>query len=109
MACGIPVIATAEGATDDFIDDSCGYRIPSYKIPYPKRLLGTDLVSLPWFRIVDFKALVETMRRIALHPEDAQVKGKAARAKAISQWIWQHAADKVIKRKVSLDPVLIIL
>src|SRR5579872_4162762 len=29
MACGLPVIATAGGAADDFLDDDTAYRIPA--------------------------------------------------------------------------------
>ena len=38
MACGLPVIVTAGGSTDDFATDEFAFRIPSVRKPFGKNV-----------------------------------------------------------------------
>jgi glycosyltransferase involved in cell wall biosynthesis len=90
LACGVPVIVTAGGPTDDFVDDSCAWRVASGRAPLPPGALG-DLAPAGdgYLLEPEIASLVEALRSAA----DAQVRAaKAAAAHAAAErFSWEHA------------------
>ncbi len=49
LACGLPVIATAGGAADAFLDDDVAYRIPARRVPLTGVMRGEELAGEGWW------------------------------------------------------------
>src|SRR5262249_708299 len=62
MACGLPVIVTAGGATDDFVDEQTGYVISSKRLIFGNRVIG-DLKTVGdlWLLEPDAAALSKAL------------------------------------------------
>src|SRR5205823_11435056 len=65
MACGRPVIVTAGGPTDDFVDEAVGWRLPA-----ARRLLGgnrvgeLECIGQPWLFEPSVEDLAGLLRRL---------------------------------------------
>lgn len=97
MACGLPVIVTEGGATDDFCTPETAYFIPSRPkgyLPNDMRLVGGVL----WVVEPDVNALVNQLRHVHEHPEEARRKGLRALEKVRSHYTWDKVAEQVAKR-----------
>ncbi len=102
MACGLPVVVTANGATDDFVTQDCGWFIPSTRKSIGKDIQGIKLAKDGWMLEPDTEVLSALMKWIAAHPEDAHKKGIAASNYARKEWTWQKAALKAYQRLQTL-------
>lgn len=92
MACGLPVLVTDGGATDDFVNDRFGWKIPS-KVKSIGPMHGfTKLIKDGWILEPDVEALSKQMRWIVNNPSELAVKGRAASGSARKDWTWQKAA-----------------
>ena len=96
MACGLPTIATGWSAQTDFFNDKNGYVInvkqlidAKAKCPYYDGFQWAD---------PDEDHLVELMRYVYEHRDEAAQKGKYAAEEAKNLWTWDAAADKIITR-----------
>jgi glycosyltransferase involved in cell wall biosynthesis len=99
MSCGLPVIATAGGATDDFVDDSVGYRIPAKKQVFGNReISGMKTVGDLWMLEPDSQKLADVLAHVFHHREEAQEKGRLGRRRAETEWTWQHASRRALER-----------
>jgi glycosyltransferase involved in cell wall biosynthesis/tetratricopeptide (TPR) repeat protein len=98
MACGLPVIVTGGGATDDFADDEHAYRIASRRKDIGSEISGQKLARIGWLLEPDLPALATRMKWVVNHPEEARRKGHAASDHARQRWTWQHAARIVRDR-----------
>lgn len=92
MACGLPVIVTGGGATDDFATDEFAYRLPARR-----RLLGGRLGSLVlagpgWLLEPDVEALCAALRRVVDNRDEARARGRAAAEYVRQHWTWDRAA-----------------
>ena len=107
MACGLPVIVTAGGATDDFVDKNTGYLIPARKQTFGNRVIG-DLKTVGdlWLLEPDPERLSKALKHVFCHREEAKQIGVRAREKA-EQWTWQQASKKILQRvqTLSKEPV----
>jgi glycosyltransferase involved in cell wall biosynthesis len=103
MACGLPVIVTAGGATDDFVDGNMGYLIPARKQTFGNRIIG-DLRTVGdlWYLEPDPEQLSIALRHVSSHREEAKTMGVRARSKA-EQWTWQQASKKILQRVKALS------
>jgi hypothetical protein len=110
MGCGLPVIVTAGGATDDFVDETVGWRIFA-----DRRELALDTppfrtVTTPWLLEPQIDSLATLMRYAYEHRDEAKRRGTAAAQRAIRQWTWDHAAARVearleeIQRREAVPP-----
>ena len=86
-ACGIPVICTRGGATDEFVTDEFAQRIDSQEIDRPggKRVLvpnGDHLIQLLTNVISD-----ESLRSRALSAGPAWISGR---------FTWKHTVDRLL-------------
>ncbi len=94
LACGLPVIVTAGGPTDDVVTEACAWRLPARPAPLPPselRLTGEGELLEP-----DLDALVEALRRAA-DPKARAEKAEAARLHA-QPWSWDRAAAQARRR-----------
>ncbi len=96
MACGLPVIVTAGGATDDFVDESVGWRIPSSEFSIGTTLDGMELTGEATMLEPDAEVLVETMMKIVQHPHEVREKGLRGAHRARTEWTWKRATMKAL-------------
>jgi len=92
MACGLPVIATAGGAADDFLDGDVAYRVPAVRVPITGEFRGEALVGPGWWLEANVDDLAATLRHVVAHPEEARAKGRRGAERARTSWTWDHAA-----------------
>jgi glycosyltransferase involved in cell wall biosynthesis len=78
MACGLPLIVTAGGATDDFVRDEFAWRIPAVKKVFGREVSGMKLAGDGWLLEPDLAALGEMMRRAFANPGEARERGRLA-------------------------------
>ncbi|MBX5470770.1 MAG: glycosyltransferase [Thermoleophilaceae bacterium] len=98
MACGLPVIVTAGGPTDEFCPDEACWRIPSRREPIDNAALGgmrTD--KAPWMLEPDADALGELLREAATDAEGRRRRGEAA-ARAAPPLSWDAVAARYLAR-----------
>jgi glycosyltransferase involved in cell wall biosynthesis len=101
MACGLPVIVTAAGASGFFADDECAWRIPSAKVPIPRVDTLEPGPAGFWLEEPDPEALSRALRRAFEGREETAEKGKAARQRALA-FTWTRAAEIAKARLVAL-------
>ncbi len=101
MACGLPVIVTRGGATDDFVTPECGYLIESKRVPLasppPEALIGEG-----WLLEPDVEQLVTAMQTVYQNREDARRRGAHAAKLAHAGWTWEHGAELAERRIAAL-------
>jgi GT2 family glycosyltransferase/glycosyltransferase involved in cell wall biosynthesis/tetratricopeptide (TPR) repeat protein len=93
MACGLPVIVTGGGATDDFAGEEQAYRIAARRQRIGAEISGLKLVRNGWLLEPDLPALGARMKWVAGHPDEARRKGRAAGEQVRRDWTWQRAAQ----------------
>jgi glycosyltransferase involved in cell wall biosynthesis/GT2 family glycosyltransferase/tetratricopeptide (TPR) repeat protein len=109
MACELPVIVTGYGAALDFCTPDNAYLLPSKKLRLAEKRIGDlETVDYPWLAEPDKDSLRDTMMHVFAHPEEAQVKGKAARVQIETNFTWEKAAKAVTERldAIPLKPIL---
>ncbi|HWD93766.1 MAG TPA: glycosyltransferase [Verrucomicrobiae bacterium] len=99
MASGLPVMVTAGGATDDFVRDEFGFRIPAERKIFGAEISGMKLVKPGWLLEPDAAALGERMKWMAAHPDEARQRGELARQHAKQFCSWNHAAE-IARRRI---------
>jgi glycosyltransferase involved in cell wall biosynthesis len=98
MACGKPVITTAEGPAKEFCDDTNSYLVPATAelVLDPPPPLGRIAESFTWFE-PDFLELVATLRHVFENRQEAVAKGQSA-AKSVRRLTWQNATEQYAAR-----------
>lgn len=103
MGCGTPIVYTAGGAMDDFLDERFGYPIPAQRITVPAASLGDHpLHEDGWLLEPDVATCAAHLRRIYEHPEEARQRGLAAALEVHSHWTWEQAVQVVHERLLTL-------
>jgi glycosyltransferase involved in cell wall biosynthesis len=89
IACGLPVICTAGGSTDDFTTPDFALRIQSkpLKVTVGKGQQG-------WLLIPDQSHLVQLMSWLIEHPEFAQQAYQMGPQFVVKNYTWQAVADR---------------
>ena len=98
LVCGLPVIATAGGAADAFLDDTVAYRIPSRRVPLRGTMRGELLAGEGWWLEPDVEVLAATLRHVATHPGEARAKALVGSQRARRDWTWDRAAAIAAER-----------
>ena len=98
MACGLPLIVTAGGSTDDFVRDEFAWRIPAAKKVFGREVSGMKLAGDGWLLEPDLAALGEMMRRALANPGEARERGRLASRHARQNWSWQNSAAIAAQR-----------
>jgi glycosyltransferase involved in cell wall biosynthesis len=92
MACGLPVIVSRGGATDDFVDPASAYSIPANRVSLGTSIDGLPLASEGWWLDPDPAALTAAMRNVYEQRDAARARGAHGAAFAHGAWTWAHAA-----------------
>jgi glycosyltransferase involved in cell wall biosynthesis/SAM-dependent methyltransferase len=106
MACGLPVIVTAGGATDDFMRDEFGWRVPATRKVFGRAVSGMPLAGDGWLLEPDLAALGEKMRMAFANPDESRERGRRASIHACENWSWKKSASIVADRIRSLAPAV---
>ncbi|GJQ30761.1 MAG: hypothetical protein HBSAPP03_26450 [Phycisphaerae bacterium] len=88
-ACGLPVICTKGGSTDDFVTDAFALRVAS--------TVTADQATGGRVLMPNIEHYVEQLRRVV---KDGAFRARArvaGPAHAHGGWMWSHAADKVLR------------
>jgi glycosyltransferase involved in cell wall biosynthesis len=92
MACGLPVIVTSGGPTDEFCPPEAGWRIRSRRASFPGPRVDTlDTVGIPWVLEPDEDHLIALLNEAAANPDERRRRGAAARA-AAQRLSWDRVA-----------------
>jgi len=103
MACGLPVMVTTGGATDDFVRDEFGFRIPAERRFFGDEISGLKLVKPGWLLEPNTAILAERMKWMAAHPEESRERGRLASEHAKHFCSWEKAAEIALKRIQELE------
>jgi glycosyltransferase involved in cell wall biosynthesis len=98
LACALPVIATAGGAADAFLDDDVAYRVASRRVPISGVLRGEQLAGEGWWLEPDVDALAATLRHVVAHADEARAKALLGSERARRDWTWDRAANIAAER-----------
>ncbi len=80
MACGLPVIVTGGGPTDEFCPPEAGWRIKSTKVGFPAESVGgMPTAGTPWVLDPDPDHLVDLLREAESDSEGRRRRATAAR------------------------------
>ena len=94
MACGLPVIVTADGACMDFCNDANSYLI---------KLAITDIKESSNIYEIYKDSLKKQMLYVYNHRQEAENKGKVASDFINSNFTWENTADKIYDRILKLQ------
>jgi glycosyltransferase involved in cell wall biosynthesis len=99
MACGVPAIVPEGGSTDDFVDETVGWRLAATRKPLQENKIGPwQCVEHPWEFEIDIDQLAEHLRGIRNRSEELRLRGEAAAERVRVSWTWQHACEVVVER-----------
>lgn len=98
MACGLPVIVTKGGSTDDFTDEDVAWYIPAMKRSIGNVIDGHQLTGEAFVLEPDQDSLSEIMKEIYNKPAPIKLKGIIAAQKVRKNWTWKRATLKLLTR-----------
>ncbi len=102
MACGLPVIVTADGPTDEFSPAEAGWRIRAKRAQFPTDRVDTlDTAGRPWVLEPDQAHLVELLRLAESDPAERRRRGRTGQI-AAQQLSWDVVATRYGERLVAL-------
>jgi glycosyltransferase involved in cell wall biosynthesis len=88
-ACGLPVICTRGGSTDDFVDDSWTLRMSAKEAPEPNKL--------GWIIEPNFEEFVAHLKRAIDDAAWRRAASEAGAAWVRDRFTWCHSVDKLLK------------
>ncbi len=98
MACGLPVIVTAGGPTDEFCPPEAGWRIRARRAAFASDRVDTlPTAGRPWVLEPDRAHLVRLLRRAAASEQERLRRGAAGRA-AAERLSWEAVAQRYRER-----------
>ena len=99
MACGLPVIVTGGGPTDEFCPADAGWRVRSVRAPFPASRLGPLApTGEPWVLEPDGEHLVTLLREAAsAAPAERRRRGAVGR-RAAERLSWDAVAERYGER-----------
>jgi glycosyltransferase involved in cell wall biosynthesis/tetratricopeptide (TPR) repeat protein len=92
MACSLPVIVTAGGATDSFVTLEAGWKIPARVQRLNGRVGEIPLVKSGWLLEPNTEQLVNILKTAAANPAECRSRGAAARGIVERRFDWNHIA-----------------
>jgi len=97
MACGVPVMVTAGGSTDDFCTVETSFAIPSRRVEINN--LGMRLAGgAGWVLEPDANELKRLLRYVYEYREEAREKASCALEQVRAEYSWDRIADRVFGR-----------
>lgn len=100
MACGLPVIATNWSAQTEFMNESNSYPLRVKRL-VPAEARCVYYHGFNWAE-PDLEHLIELMRYVADHQQEAAEKGRFAAADMHGRFTWDHAAARMKNRLLTL-------
>ncbi len=98
MACGLPVVVTKGGATDDFIRDDCAWMIPAEKRSIGSEIDGLELAGEGYLLEPDKEILADLIRSLYENPKGLKVMGLIGSWQARHNFNWKKATVKLLNR-----------
>lgn len=98
MACGLPVVVTKGGATDDFVDEEIGWQIPAEMVSIGSSIDTRQLAGEAFMLNPKEDALSQILKDIYQNPSSLINIGLLASHRARSQWTWNKATLKALTR-----------
>ncbi|MDW8208455.1 MAG: tetratricopeptide repeat protein [Chloroherpetonaceae bacterium] len=99
MACGKPTLVTDFGAALDFANPDNSYLIPATVQRLPERRIGDlETVDYPFLAEPERDALIDILRYVVSHPEEAREKGAQAARDIVERHTWKHVAEIALQR-----------
>jgi glycosyltransferase involved in cell wall biosynthesis len=104
MACGVPVVVPEGGPTDDFVDETVGWRIAAKRQPFGITASGHghignyDCTGPTWMFEVDVDDLAQLLRQVYEERDEAARRGANATQRVQESWTWQDSAAVVLQR-----------
>ncbi|MEW6304181.1 MAG: glycosyltransferase family 29 protein [Verrucomicrobiota bacterium] len=92
MACGLPVVVTAGGATDDFATEDLVYRLPAMRVGLGREVGGMKLAHTGWWLEPDGAELKRLMHAVFNDPVAARERGRRASETVRREWTWARSA-----------------
>jgi hypothetical protein len=103
MACGLPVIATGAGPTDEFLPEEAGWRIEARRSHFPEDRIDTMAThGRPWILEPDRAHLVTLLRQADAADDDELKARGAAGCTAAQRYSWDAVASLYEERIVAL-------
>jgi glycosyltransferase involved in cell wall biosynthesis len=103
MACGTPVIVPSGGPTDDFVDETVGWRLEAARLPFHVdksghgRVGSFECVGPTWMFELDPDVLARELRRLVSDRAEVRRRGEVATRRAHGSWTWRHAAGHALR------------
>ncbi|NDQ55815.1 MAG: glycosyltransferase family 4 protein [Acidipila sp.] len=103
MACGKPVIATAQGPSQEFCTSKCAYLIPARTTALPGGMDGYGKLAgkLTWLE-PDLEELAHTLRHVYEHREEAALRGARGVDRIRPNLDWTTVTAKYLERVAAL-------
>jgi len=98
MACGLPVVVTKGGSTDDFVDEEIGWLIPSIKKSVGKVLDNIPLTGEAFLLEPDLEKFIDILKGLYQEPSSIVSKGIVASKRARIEWTWKKSTIKALSR-----------
>lgn len=98
MASGLPVIVTDSGATDDFVDSFCAWKISAEKKYLGNEMDGKPLTGNAYVLEPNEDELSAILKHIVANPSSVYKSGKIASYIARKHWTWRRATIKALMR-----------
>jgi glycosyltransferase involved in cell wall biosynthesis len=102
MACGLPPIVPKGGATDDFVTDATGYRLPAREVPIHDM---PDLCQSGLEFDIAISDVRAAMRAAFEDRADAQSRGRLASEEVRAKWTWDASISRMTKRLWALAEI----
>ncbi|HPO62310.1 MAG TPA: glycosyltransferase, partial [Candidatus Kapabacteria bacterium] len=98
MACGLPVIVTKGGATDDFVLDTFAWRINSKEVSIGDQMGDKKMTGEAFVLEADKDEIAAVMKFIFENPSIIKSRGLIGSKTARTLWTWNRATLKVFSR-----------
>ena len=102
MACGLPVMVTKGGSTDDFVDEEVGWLIPAVSRPIGNKIDDNLLTHEAYLLEPDAEEFQKMLRYVYAEPSMVFLKGVKGCFRARTQWTWKNASLKILNRLDSI-------
>lgn len=98
MACGLPVIVTKGGATDDFVDENVGWQVKATRKPLGETMGDRVFVDQAYMLEPDKDDLSNILREAFESSTSLISVGLIASLRARTSFTWRKATIKTLKR-----------
>lgn len=98
MACGLPIVVTKGGATDDYVNDSFAWLIESEEVEFGETLSDLTFTEKAFVLEPNEESLALTLRSIYEKPSEIISAGLLASLEARTNRTWKKSALKILQR-----------